>query len=74
LKSFLILLLPIPLLLWPIGAGVGSVLVGFGYGVGQPMVATFEAVGENRENKFYHTFVVSSIWFGIFSCLEPSLE
>lgn len=60
LKISLLLLLPIVLLLWPVIAAVGSILVGFGYGIGQPLVATFEAVGENRKNKFYHAFVVRS--------------
>jgi hypothetical protein len=58
LKSLLILLLPILLLLWPVGAAVGSILVGLGYGIGQPLVATFEAVGDGRKNKFYHSVVV----------------
>ncbi|KAG0631565.1 hypothetical protein M758_1G262900 [Ceratodon purpureus] len=57
LKTLVILLLPIPLLLWPFVAAVGSFLVGFGYGVGQPLVATFEAVGDGRKSKFYHAFV-----------------
>jgi hypothetical protein len=58
LKVVGLLLLPIPLLLWPAISAAGSILSGLGYGFGQPLVATFEAVGENRDAKFYHTFVV----------------
>lgn len=58
LKLLSLLLLPIPLLLWPVVVAVGSVLVGLGYGFGTPLVATFEAVGENRDAKFYHAFMV----------------
>lgn len=60
MKTLVLLLLPIPLLLWPFGAAVGSILVGLGYGIGQPLVATFEAVGDGRKYKFYHAFVVRS--------------
>jgi hypothetical protein len=73
MKILLILLLPIPMLLWPVLAAVGSILVGLGYGIGQPLVATFEAVGEGRESKFYHVFVVRGNQFRIASCLEPIL-
>lgn len=58
LKVVDLLLLPIPLLLWPVISAAGSILSGLGYGFGQPLVATFEAVGENRDAKFYHTFAV----------------
>lgn len=57
-KLLALLLLPVPLLLWPLLVAVGSVLVGLGYGFGTPLVATFEAVGENRDSKFYHAFAV----------------
>ncbi|KAG0594234.1 hypothetical protein M758_UG059700 [Ceratodon purpureus] len=55
-KLLSLLLLPVPLFLWPVLVAVGSVLVGLGYGFGTPLVATFEAVGENRDSKFYHAF------------------
>lgn len=58
MKVVCLLLLPIPLLLWPMMSAGGSILSGLGYGFGQPLVATFEAVGENRDAKFYHTFAV----------------
>jgi len=57
-KVLSLLLLPVPLLLWPVLVAVGSVLVGLGYGFGTPLVATFEAVGENMDSKFYHAFAV----------------
>lgn len=58
MKLLSLILLPIPLIFWPVLVAVGSVLVGIGYGFGTPLVATFEAVGENRDSKFYHAFVV----------------
>ncbi len=57
-KVLSLLLLPIPLLLWPCAVAVGSVLVGLGYGFGQPLVATFEAVSESRDAKFLHSLTV----------------
>ncbi|KAG0572069.1 hypothetical protein KC19_VG065400 [Ceratodon purpureus] len=56
-----LLLLPVPLFLWPVLVAVGSVLVGLGYGFGTPLVATFEAVGENRDSKFYHAFADGTV-------------
>jgi hypothetical protein len=57
-KVLSLLLLPIPLLLWPCAVAVGSVLAGLGYGFGQPLVATFEAVSEGRDAKFLHSLMV----------------
>lgn len=59
-KLLSLLLLPVPLFLWPVLVAVGSLLVGLGYGFGTPLIATFEAVGENRDSKFYHAFAVRS--------------
>ena len=70
LKVFVILLLPVPLLLYPAFAAIGSIMVGLGYGVGQPLVATFEAVGEGRTRKFYHAIVVSDIQLNSFMVSE----
>jgi hypothetical protein len=33
-------------------------LAGVGYGFGQPLVATFEAVGESRDAKLFHSLTV----------------
>ncbi|KAH8950843.1 hypothetical protein BDL97_10G106500 [Sphagnum fallax] len=54
-KVLSLLLVPIPLLLWPCVVVMCSLLGGLGYGFGQPLVATFEAVGENRNAKFHHS-------------------
>lgn len=70
LKVFVILLLPVPLLLYPVIAAVGSIMVGLGYGIGQPLVATFEAVGEGRTHKFYHAIVVSDMQLKFFMVSE----
>ncbi|KAM1274338.1 hypothetical protein ACFX1Q_025172 [Malus domestica] len=60
LKILVLLLLPLPLVLWPVLGVVGSVLGGIGYGFFAPLLATFEAVGENITDKFYHCFVDGS--------------
>ncbi|KAL8136661.1 hypothetical protein V2J09_002662 [Rumex salicifolius] len=67
LKSLLLLLLPVPLVLWPVVGITGSVLGGVAYGYFAPLIATFEAVGENVGDKFYHCFMD-----GIWSTLEGS--
>jgi hypothetical protein len=60
-KVLSLLLVPIPLLLWPCVVVICSLLGGLGYGFGQPLVATFEAVGENRNAKFYHSLMVCDV-------------
>jgi len=52
LKAVLCIGLPVPLILWPLVGLTGSILVGLGYGLFTPLVATFEAIGEEHENKF----------------------
>ena len=59
LKIVVLLSLPVPLLLWPVVGIVGSLLGGIGYGYFTPLLSTFEAVGENVTDKFYHCFTVS---------------
>ncbi|PHU11947.1 hypothetical protein BC332_18877 [Capsicum chinense] len=56
LKISLLVSLPVPLILWPILAIIGSVLGGIGYGFFAPLIATFEAIGENITCKIYHCF------------------
>lgn len=58
-KVVVLICLPLPLLLWPIVGIVGSILGGIGYGFFAPLFATFEAVGDKVEDKFYHCFIVS---------------
>ncbi|KAK3017280.1 hypothetical protein RJ639_007392 [Escallonia herrerae] len=57
LKILVLVLLPVPLVLWPIIAIVGSILGAIGYGFFAPLIATFEAVGVNVTDKFFHCFV-----------------
>ncbi|KAJ9176746.1 hypothetical protein P3X46_012026 [Hevea brasiliensis] len=57
LKFVVLLLLPLPLVLWPVVGIAASFLGGIGYGFFAPLLATFEAVGENVRDKFYHCFV-----------------
>ncbi|CAN4110125.1 unnamed protein product [Withania somnifera] len=57
LKIALLVLLPVPLILWPIIAIIGSLLGGIGYGFFAPLFATFEAIGGNITCKIYHCFV-----------------
>ncbi|KAL6329985.1 hypothetical protein AAG906_039900 [Vitis piasezkii] len=56
-KVLALISLPLPLLLWPILAIVGSLLGGLGYGFFAPLVATFEAVGETTTDKFFYCFI-----------------
>lgn len=59
LKIVVMVTLPLPLIIWPIMAMIGSLLGGIGYGFFAPLIATFEAIGQNVKDKFYHCFVVS---------------
>lgn len=61
LRVVLLLILPVPLFLVLVFGIAGSVLVGLGYGFFTPLVATFEAVREGRENKFIHCFM-DGVW------------
>ncbi|GAB2275020.1 hypothetical protein Dimus_009788 [Dionaea muscipula] len=54
LKILILILLPIPLILWPVIGILGSILGGIGYGFFTPLVATFEAVEDNIADKFFH--------------------
>ncbi|XP_045824329.1 uncharacterized membrane protein At3g27390-like [Trifolium pratense] len=66
-KVVVLICLPVPLLLWPVVGIVGSFLGGIGYGFFAPLLATFEAVGENVEDKFHHCFID-----GCWSTIETS--
>ncbi|XP_057816523.1 uncharacterized membrane protein At3g27390 isoform X1 [Cryptomeria japonica] len=57
LKSICCICLPLPLILWPVVAITGSILAGLSYGLLTPLVATFEAVGEEHENKLVDCFL-----------------
>ncbi|XP_073010956.1 uncharacterized membrane protein At3g27390 isoform X2 [Typha latifolia] len=53
----ILICLPPPLVLWPVLGILGSLLVGIGYGFFTPLIATFEAVGEDVVNKLSHCFM-----------------
>ncbi|XP_057461329.1 uncharacterized membrane protein At3g27390 isoform X1 [Actinidia eriantha] len=57
LKILVLVLLPLPLVLWPIWGVVCSFLGGIAYAFFAPLLATFEAVGENVADKLFHCFV-----------------
>ncbi|KAK6918706.1 hypothetical protein RJ641_017128 [Dillenia turbinata] len=67
LKIVVLVLLPFPLLLWPVCGIAASLLGAVGYGLVYPLIATFEAVGENAADKYYHCFLD-----GCLSTLEGS--
>lgn len=54
-----LVVLPVPLVLWPVLGVLGSLALGIGYGYFTPLIATFEAVGEHVADKLYHCFIVS---------------
>ncbi|KAK1314493.1 putative membrane protein [Acorus calamus] len=55
------------LILWPLVGILGSIVAGLGYGFLAPLVATFDAVGEGKDNKFIHC-----IWDGTWSTIKGS--
>ncbi|KAL6596667.1 hypothetical protein ACP70R_047310 [Stipagrostis hirtigluma subsp. patula] len=61
LKILIGIVLPLPLLLLPILAIVGSLLGGIGYGVFIPLMATFEAVSEGVTDKLTHCFMDGTV-------------
>ncbi|KAH6764758.1 transmembrane protein [Perilla frutescens var. frutescens] len=67
LKILVLVSLPVPLILWPVMAIVGSIVGGVGYGFFAPLIATFEAVGVDVTDKCYHCFMD-----GCISTLEGS--
>ncbi|KAK4272144.1 hypothetical protein QN277_020735 [Acacia crassicarpa] len=56
-----ICVLPVLLILWPVVGILGSIIGGAAYGFFQPMMATFEAVGEGKSDTFYHC-IVDGTW------------
>ncbi|OVA20521.1 hypothetical protein BVC80_1065g73 [Macleaya cordata] len=54
LKLVLCICISALLVCWPLVAIVGSILGGAGYGLLAPLMATFEAVGEGKTDKFFH--------------------
>ncbi|ONK60109.1 uncharacterized protein A4U43_C08F14420 [Asparagus officinalis] len=52
LKALILLLFPLPVLLWLPLATIGSVLTGLTFGIGLPLMATFAPVREGVTDKF----------------------
>nr|XP_043630894.1 uncharacterized membrane protein At3g27390 [Erigeron canadensis] len=67
LKMLIVLLLPLPMVLWPVIVITGSLLGGIGFGFFAPLIATFEVVGTTHKDKCFHCFVD-----GCYSTLEGS--
>ncbi|XP_078440772.1 putative membrane protein At3g27390 isoform X2 [Wolffia australiana] len=57
LKIVVFIGVAVVLILWPIVGVAGSVIGGAGYGFFSPLMATFEAVGEGKTDKFRRCFV-----------------
>lgn len=68
LKIVVLVSLIVPLGLWPVVAVAGSILGGIGYGVFAPLIATFQAAGQNAIDKCYHCFAVSCLSLGCPVC------
>ncbi|XP_031265091.1 uncharacterized membrane protein At3g27390-like [Pistacia vera] len=56
LKLLICICMPVFLILWPVVGIVGSFIVGALYGFLSPIFATFDAVGEGKENDLFHCF------------------
>ncbi|CAO2814283.1 unnamed protein product [Amaranthus hypochondriacus] len=61
LKIITLISLPLPLVLWPIVSILGSFVGGMAFGFFAPLLATFEAVGEDVTDKFYHC-IIDGCW------------
>ena len=58
LKLVLCPLVFVLLILWPLVGIIASIIGGAAYGFLSPVFATFDAVGEGKENGFYHSIYV----------------
>ncbi|PKU76364.1 uncharacterized membrane protein At3g27390 isoform X1 [Dendrobium catenatum] len=61
LKLVLSVVVSILLLLWPLIGILGSALIGAGYGFLMPVMATFDAIGEGKQDKFLHC-IMDGTW------------
>ncbi|KGN58220.1 uncharacterized membrane protein At3g27390 [Cucumis sativus] len=59
--------LPIPLILWPVVSIVASIIGGAAYGFFSPVLATFDAVGESKDNQLFHC-IYDGTWDTIKGC------
>ncbi|XP_021728505.1 uncharacterized membrane protein At3g27390-like isoform X1 [Chenopodium quinoa] len=67
LKLVLCPLIFVVLIIWPVVGIVSSIIGGAAYGFLSPVFATFDAVGERKENEFYHC-VYDGTWSTILGC------
>ncbi|KAH7689701.1 hypothetical protein IHE45_02G000600 [Dioscorea alata] len=51
LKLIIMLMMPVPILLWPVASAIGTVLTGLVFGISLPLMATFEPIREGVPNK-----------------------
>jgi len=58
LKLVTCIAISVILILWPLIGILGSITGGAGYGFFEPVLATFNAVGEGKTDEFIHCFVV----------------
>ena len=68
-----VLVLPLLLILWPVVGIVGSIVGGAAYGFLSPIFATFKAVEEGKEDKFFHCFTVC-LFLKLLKCLPLFLH
>lgn len=59
LKLVLCICIIVPLLLWPLISILGSIIGGAAFGLLSPIFATFDAVGEGKDDVFFHCIYVS---------------
>ncbi|KAK7266851.1 hypothetical protein RIF29_19509 [Crotalaria pallida] len=64
-----ICVLPVLLITWPVVGIVASVVGGAAYGFFSPIFATFEAVVEGKEDKFFHCFI-DGTWSTILKTID----
>jgi hypothetical protein len=57
-KLLLLIVATAVLVIWLIIGVVGSILAGLAYGFLAPVMATFDAIGEGKENPLVHCFLV----------------
>lgn len=57
LKALIMLLMPAPILAWPLLAIAGTFLTGAGFGLGMPLIRTFLAARDQVDNKLLSCFL-----------------
>ncbi|WOG96407.1 hypothetical protein DCAR_0415742 [Daucus carota subsp. sativus] len=67
LKLVLCICIIVPLLLWPLISIVGSIIGGAAFGLLSPIFATFDAVGEGKDDVFFHC-IYDGTWETVTGC------